>query len=233
MEQNTTNATLTPAEKSLASRIQFDEQVLCVVKDLLGRDVEPYAKYTVDMDGWDGIVTADEETNGRGLTVKIDANYAETDWYLGELDSLRELLPAGYMAFLTEDDCYRSGLTILKTTDPYDILRVRDTYGRDIQHRLYKSEDLISVLKEWQKECRLNIVGADYHNVKLMMKTLPEDLVAFAEKVNHLCWELDQVYDFLNYGNGINESRQAGARAVAEKLAAHLRETRRLYLWWD
>jgi len=225
--------TLTPAEKSLASRIQFDEQVLRMVKSIVGRDIEPYAKYTVDIDGWDGIVTADEETNGRGLTVKIDENYVVTDWHLGELHSLREILPAGYSAFLTEDDCYRSDLTILKTSDPYDILRVRDTYGWDVQHRLYNSEDLTGVLTEWQKECCLNIVGADYHNVKLIMGTLPNDLVAFAEKVNFLCCELDQIYDFIDYGDGTNEGRQAGARAVAEKLAAHLRETRRLYLWWD
>ena len=228
MTQNIADITLTPAETLLASRIQFDPQVLRVVKGMIGRDVEPYAKYSIDSDGWDGIVTADEETSGRGLTVKIDENYAETDWHLGELDSLREILPAGYMAFLTEDNCYRSDLTILKTIDPYDILRVRDTYGWDFQHKLCKSEDLIGVLVEWQKECRLKTVGADYNNVKLIMETLPDNLVAFAEKVNFLCWELDQINGFGCYGEG-----EAENCVLAEKLAAHLRETRRLYLWWD
>ena len=64
---------------------------------------------------------------------------------------------------------------------------------------------------------------------KLVLETLPDDLVGFAERVNFLCWELDEIMNgFGNYGEG-----EAENRALAEKLAAHLRETRRLYLWWD
>ena len=74
----------------------------------------------------------------------------------------------------------------------------------------------------------MDLVGADYKNVKLILETLPDDLLGFAEEVNYLCYGLDQVNDFGYYGDNPEENR-----IIAEKLAASLRETRRLYLWWD
>jgi hypothetical protein len=230
MKHNATDITLTPAEKSLASRIQFDEQVLCVVKGLLGRDIEPYSEFMYK--GLEHIVIkADMETEGKGFKVQIESDYNRTwlmdKWPTTVLYSLREILPIGYQAFLSGPN-YHSDVTVLKTVDPYDILRVVDTHGWDFQDKFYSSEDLIGVIVEWQQEYPLNIIGAGYNNVKMNMEILPGDLVAFAEKVNFLCWELGEINGFGNYGEG-----EAENRALAEKLAAHLRETRRLYLWWD
>jgi hypothetical protein len=225
MEQNTTNVTLTPAEKSLASRIQFDEQVLRLVKSMVGRNVEPYAQFNKDLGV---IVEADWETDGKGFTVWLaDSEY--DNWHLDVIFGLRELLPPQYQAFLTSNSVnHHFDVTILKTADPYEIIRVRSTRGWDFVDKFYTSEDLIGVISEWQRECRLNIIGADSEKIMLIMETLPDDLADFAEKVNFLCWELDQINKLGHYGDGPAEDR-----IVAEKLAAHLQKTRRLYLWWD
>jgi hypothetical protein len=171
---------------------------------------------------------ADEEAEGKGFTVKISDVYDNGSWRVGELQNVREALPAGYLAFQTEDMCYRSGVTILKTTDPYDIIRLHRTQGWDFNDRHCGTEFLIQVIEAWQQMCHLNVIGAGSSDVKIIMETLPADLVAFAEKVNFLCWERDQINNFGSYGQS-----EAENRVVAEKLAAHLRETRRLYLWWD
>ena len=241
MTQNPADITLTPAETLLASRIQFDPQVLCAVKSMVGRDVEPYYQFMykgqkivieADVKMLEFVIKADGKAHWKGFTVKIESDYTRTwpadKWPVGVLDSLREILPAGYQAFLTGSN-HRPDLTILKTTDPYDVLRVQETHGWDFQDTAYTSEDLARVLASWQQECCLNINGAGCNNVKLVLETLPDDLVCFAERVNFLCWELDEIMNgFGNYGEG-----EAENRALAEKLAAHLRETRRLYLWWD
>jgi hypothetical protein len=217
---------LTPMEILLASRIDFDENVLRLVKGALSKDIEPY-ELGLWFDGSEMVIPADEATNGKGFTVKLADAYDDT-WHLDKIYQVRGLLPYGYLAFLTEDFRDRPGLTVLKTSDPYEIIRVQKTQGWDFKNRNYWIEDIIQVLMKWQKQCSMDLVGADRNNVKLILETLPEDLLGFAEEVNFLCYELDQVNDFGDYSDDPEENR-----IVAEKLAASLRETRRLYLWWD
>ena len=200
---------------------------MCLVKGALSKDIEPYETY-IWLDGSENAVGTGEAANGGGgLTVKLAEVYDDT-WHLDEIYKVRGLLPPGYLAFLTEDNNYRPGLTILKTSDSYEIIRVQKTQGWDFDDRNYFVEDIVEVLKKWQVQCRLNVIGADYSNVKLVMETLPDDLIGFAEEVNFLCWELDQINGFGHYGESPEQNR-----IVAEKLAVSLRETRRLYLWWD
>ena len=211
--------TLTPMESLLASRIDFSEDVLRLVKGALGKEIEPYEEY-LGFDGLPGVIGADEETDGKGFTVRLADAYDDT-WHLDEIYRVRGLLPHGYSAFLTEDFNYRPGGTILKTNDPYEIIRVRQTQGWDSNGRNYWIEDIIQVLMEWQEQCCMDLIGADGSNVKLILETLPANLTEFAEKVNHLCPELEQVYG-MDYDD-----------EPVEKLVVILRETRRLYLWWD
>ena len=220
------SALLTPSESLLASRIGFDEDILRLVKGALGKSLEPY-EHLLFQDGTEIKVLADEAIDSKGFTVKLADIYDDT-WHLDEVYKVRGLLPDGYFAFLTEDYNYRPGLTVLKTNGPYEIIRIQQTQGWDFADRNYWIEDIIQILIRWQQRCRMDLIGADYNNVKLILETLPEDLTGFAEEVNFLCWELDQINGFGQYGNDPEENR-----IIAEKLAASLRETRRLYLWWD
>ena len=160
---------LTPMEILLASRIEFDENVLRLVKGALGKDIEPY-ELGLCLDGSEMVISADEATNGKGFTVKLADAYDDT-WHLDKIYKVRGLLPYGYLAFLTEDLTYRPGMTILKTSDPYEIIRVQKTQGWDFKHRHYWIEDIIQVLMEWQKAmfyglgwCRLQKCQADSRN---------------------------------------------------------------------
>ena len=47
------------------------------------------------------------------------------------------------------------------------------------QDTAYTSEDLVRVLASWQQECCLNINGAGCNKVKLVLETLPDNLIVF------------------------------------------------------
>ena len=116
-----------------------------LVKSALNKDVEPYEIF-VGLFGSENAVGADEETDGKGLTVKLADAYDDT-WHLDKLYRVRGLLPPGYSAFVTEDYNYRPGLTVLKTSDPYEIIRVQKTQGWDFDDRNYFWKTLLKFLK--------------------------------------------------------------------------------------
>ena len=231
MKSNGIGMGLTPSETQLAARIGFDEHVLRLVKNALGKEVMPYydtMDYVVPENRSETVIRDDDEVVLiRAITVPLD--YCSDDkWHLDAIYRVRSILPPEYRAFLVNHMFYGLTVSVLKSVDPYEIIRVCETHGWDYEDRYYGSEDLTQVLVEWQRECRLDVFGAGFNNINLILETLPDDLVAFAEKVNFLCWELDQINNFGQYGDDAAENR-----IIAEKLAAHLRETRRLYLWWD
>lgn len=220
--------TLTPEEEQLARRLDFDEEVLRIVKTEVQKPLEPFAEYLgVPPFAWSGADVLD----GKGLSVKLAERYTGT-WeptYLDTIHRLRSFLrPLGYMAFLTEAYNPYPCLAIIKTLDQNEVLRVTGTQGWDLDDKFWTAKELIGKLDEWRTLCDFTIIGADYHNIKLEFITMPDDLLAFAEEVNFLCWELQQVYEIEAYsGDALDKQR------ATEQLAQIISETRRLYMWWD
>ncbi len=224
---------LSPQEEQLARILDFDEDVLRLVKSELQRPVEPFEQYFSTVDGSEVIYSSADIFDGKCFVVKLANEYAGS-WepaYLELIHRMRSLLtPYGYMAFLTEAYNPQPCLTVLKTLDEYEIIRVVKTGGWDFDDKQWQPEELIGKLQEWKGLCNFSVIGADRNNIKLKFITLPHHLVGFAEEVCCLCWEiLDQVYDF----DGMYGEDTVQNRWLAEQLAQEIQRTNRVYLWWD
>jgi hypothetical protein len=194
-------ATLSPYAEELARIIKFDCKVMIVVKEATQEHIHRLIGY--DENGYQIIAP--------GIAVPVPDD--RSDDILAALR--RKLRPRHYMAFIVE---MNAGLKtdmigILKGTDQYEILRVMQTNGDDYD---ISNQDIIDRLKEWEKCCSFDIIGAENDWVELEFKSLPEDLKAFAE----------EVYEFSP------DAVDQGWGSV-EGLIKEIKKTNRLFLWWD
>jgi len=225
---------LTAEEKQLALTLDFDEDVLRLVKSEVQKPLVPFEQWISAIDSNDVVDSSWSSADildGKGFAVKLAQEYRWM-WkpdYLELIHRMRSLLlPYGYMAFLTEAYNPYPCLAVLKTLDQYEIIRVVETRGWDFDDKQWQPDELIAKLQEWQHLCDFNVIGAHSDNIKLEFTTLPHDLIAFAEEIHRLCWELQQVYKIDGYCEDPIENRR-----TAEQLAQIIRETHKVYLWWD
>jgi hypothetical protein len=193
--------TLSPYAEELARTINFDRQVLVMVKEATQQHIHRLIGY--DENGYQIIAP--------GIAVPVPEDKAE-----GIRDSLRrKLLPLKYRVFVVEMNAglKTDTIGILKGTDQYEILRVMQTNGDDYD---ISNQDIIDRLKEWEKCCAFDIIGAENDWVEIEFKTLPKDLKAFAE----------EVYEFSP------DAVDQGWGSV-DGLVKEIQKTSRLFLWWD
>jgi hypothetical protein len=192
--------TLTAQEEYLAGQIGFKKEVLKRIKREVEAPLHRLSGY--DESGYQIMVN--------GVVVSVPRSRSET-----ARSSLKaRLAPSGYLVFVVEmnDRIKRDRLGIIKGTDQFDILGVMQTNGEDddVSH-----EAIIAQLREWEQQNPFDIIGAENDWVELELKTVPKDLMSFAE----------DVYDFCP--DAVDE----GAASVKE-LANQVKATRRLLLWW-
>ncbi len=226
---------LTAEEKQLALNLDFDEDVLRLVKSEMQKPLEPFARLISPVDGSDVILKSMDvslvDLDCKGLPVMLAREYTRV-WepdYLELVHRMRSLLlPHGYMAFLADAYGTMPCLAILKTLDQYEIVRVAETRGRDIDDKQWQPNELIAKLQGWEHLCDFSVIGAGSQDIKLEFRTLPHDIIAFSKEVNQLCWELQQVYGIEGYaGDELNKRR------AVKQLAQIIRDTHKVCLWWD
>lgn len=147
----------------------------------------------------------------KGLVFSSTAEHSENI-----VTRLREdLYQKGYLI-------YRSGMnfgympdkvTILKTTDKYDLLRFEATNG--INYDLYP-EDIIIQLMEWDILYGLKFTAVGFDFIEADIKRLPKDISAFCTDLYAFC------PDIVEQGTG-----------TIEALKAEVVKTSKLFLWWD
>lgn len=198
------SVTLSSTEEALAEKIGFDKQVFTIVKKETGKELKQLKGYDIE---------TDEEIEVNGISSKVSQEDALLIVYV-----LRPTLsPMGYLAFLSERNFGIGGqndeLGILKTTDEYEILRVKHTngYNYDID-----SQEIITKLKEWDNRYQLEIIGADFDWFEAEFLTTPDNMIAFAEEVYEFC------PDVVEQGTG-----------TVEKLAEEMKREQTIYCWWD
>jgi len=150
------------------------------------------------------------EVEALGVTVKVSADGAEKT-AMKLRPQLREIGFISYMTDVMGDD--KDRITVVKGTDPYEILRIKNTDGINYGHT---NAQVIAKLKEWEKRYPFTILGASMDWVQLELAGVPPDCDDFAKEVYHFC------PDIVDQGTG----------SVGE-LAQEIRKSRRLFLWWD
>jgi hypothetical protein len=178
----------------------LDKEVIAIIRK---ETSEPFER----------LMGSDEEFNeskAQGVVVKAGSEGAEKM----ALKLRPELMKKGYISYITDvmgDDS--SKMTIMKGTDPYDILVLKKTNGINYEH---SNADVIAKLKEWEKRCPFVILGASMDWVQLELAEVPPDCDDFAKEVYRFC------PDIVDQGTG-----------SVEELSKEIKKSRRLFLWWD
>lgn len=195
--------TLSSHEEEIARRIGFDREIFLLIKDET-QDCCIHRLTGYDADGYQIMVD--------GVTASVPQDKDEQI-----LIQLRTRLhKKGYMAFIIETNAgiKLSKIGVLKGSDQYDILRVMQTNGEDDD---IANEDIIAELKEWEKCCPFDILGAENGWVELEFKKLPDNIKSFVENLEDFC--PDAVDD--------------GGASAEDELAKEIQKTKRLFLWWE
>jgi hypothetical protein len=200
----------TETENQLLSTLHFDPTVLHDVRASVNTEMFRYETsdpgYVLTSDGEQktGIVERD------GISFKVETEVPE-NIIMHFKDELRE---NGYLIFVSEMGFESpSTISIIKSNDPFDILRLEQTDGINYD---IENKDVIEKLLSWDKKYGIEIIGADYDWVELVLKKTPENPVDFGQEVYAFCPDaVDQ---------GVGE---------LSELVSTIRETRTLYLWWD
>ncbi len=163
-----TSVTLSPYAEELARTINFDRQVLLIVKEETHERIQRMVGY--DEDGYQIVAP--------GIAVSVPDDRSDSI-----LAALRhKLTPINYMAFVVEMNSGRKidKIGILKGTDQYEILRIMHTDGDEYD---ISNHDVIDRLKDWEKISSFDIIGADSDWVEIEFRKLPKDLKSFAKEV--------------------------------------------------
>ena len=154
-------------------------------------------------------------TNWEGEMAGVQAPVPE-----GQIETIRESLgaelePLGFLVFQSEMgfDMGPDKVGAVRGTEQYDILREVQTDGANYD---ILTDDIIEKLKEWEKQCEFEIVGAGGDWLEARFVKMPRDLDTFVAEVYEFC------PDVVDQGTGT-----VGA------LAVEMAMENRLYLWWD
>jgi hypothetical protein len=130
---------------------------------------------------------------------------------------LQAELPAGQYALRAELRFGLKGqpddLVVVPARDQWEVLDLRETDGVNLN---LSHQDVVKQLRAWDKELGLKLIGAGLDWAEFDMERLPSDLPGFCQKLYKFC------PDIVDQGVG-----------DVSKLEQELRQTKRLYLWWD
>jgi hypothetical protein len=102
---------------------------------------------------------------------------------------------------------------VLKSNDQFDILKYKATNG--INYGI-ETDSVISKLREWHRQFKFDITGADFDWVEATFIDKPSSYKTFAE----------EVYKFSP------DVVEQGTSSI-DALAKEMEKTNTLYLWWD
>jgi hypothetical protein len=165
---------LTPAEKRLATALDFDEGICELVKDHCGG---PLARMTV-------FANKSEAKEVDAVTLAVSRKQVVP--IICKLQP--HLLPHGYRAFWT--DMYEKGskrsevVAVLKTGDASEIIRLQRTSGGNYG---VSTDAILEKLDNWRGQCELDVIGAGSAWVAIQFTTLPREICAFAEEIYDFC----------------------------------------------
>lgn len=135
------------------------------------------------------------------------------------VDRLRPYLSDGLLTFvgctnsLSSPPANGTEIVVASGNDQFDILRIAQSnaYNYDME-----TEDLIRKLRDYDAAYGIDVFHAETDTIEFRLRTMPQDLAAFAEDVYQFC------PDIVDQGVG-----------SVEALQEQINQTRSVFLWWD
>lgn len=172
---------LSSQELALVQKLEFDEKLIADLKQEL--DVSFFQYESSDP----GYSYEDGELERTGVIPVLGISFEyEEEHVPALLEQKRGIFHAkGYLIFESESTSlgYPSTVTILKSVDQFDILRIEKPDG--INYDILP-EDVFQRLEAWDQKYGIEIYGADYSWVNLRIKS-PIDIEQLALEIFEFC----------------------------------------------
>jgi len=110
--------------------------------------------------------------------------------------------------------------------DPYEAMKEAETCGASYD---LETEDIIARFRAWERTTSLDIIDVGSSFVTVLLRSLPEDIEAFAEEAYEFCPDLA---DDLEELDDVVDDDDVQALAL-DGIARLIREERVLRFWWD
>ena len=201
---------LSESEKSILDTINFDSEVLKLVKAYSDSSISILTtSFNFYIDSLKQVKTIVKKHNG--FSFKADQDKAKEIVY----DLKDRLKNKGYLIYISDVNFGYSSdeVSILKSNDQFDILRVEETDGINYG---FENKDVITKLQEWNKIYPFQIISAGLDWVEAIFIKKPDNMRKFAKELYDFC------PDIVEPGVG-----------SVNKLEKEMERSGMLYLWWD
>lgn len=199
-------------ERKLCDSLQIDTSIIQEIRKTNHYSIEPF-HYSLSTMSQNGHETEVDPIHLKGLV-------------LGELNAKSD-----HLILNLKDSFYRKGYTIfllannfnineqldkigvLKTTDKYLILKQIETDGINYD---INNDSLLTIIKKFDIKYDIELIGASGDYCEFIIHNEPHDWMALANEVYKVC------PDVVDQGAG-----------TIKALADEMKQTKRLYFWWD
>lgn len=164
---------LTPKEKELVNKLNFDTELMNVLKNETANEL--IQLHSVDQETGEII---------DGLYPGIRSKIIKDDNYKIVKKFKKQFKEKGYLIFAFTDEDDSSYIGVIKGTDELDILRYRRTDG--INYDL-DSKKVVEKLAQWKSKNDFEVLGCGRDWLQFEFKTLPADLDKFSKDVYEFC----------------------------------------------
>jgi len=181
---------LTVADLELCEKLGFPQEIGEVLKNETGRKLFQ-------------LKLLDFETGREDLVEGLRCRCSNDKAEIQELDRVRSLLPAGYIAY----HCLPGGLTAIgvikedPAADTFDWVRRNGTAGPNYGHG---PEEVLEKLQSWHDLYGLEVLGAGLDWVQVRLLSLPPDFPGFCREVYEFCPDIIEQ----GFGNEVKDPNE-------------------------
>jgi hypothetical protein len=164
---------LTPKERELVAKLNFDLELMIVLKNETATELIQ-------------LPNVDQETGeiGNGLFEGIHSKIIIDDNYTVVKKLKDQFKQKGYLIFVFNDNYDHYSIAVIKGSDELDIIRYRRTDG--INYDL-ENKNVIEKLIKWKSKNDFNILGCGRDWLQFEFKNLPTDLNKFSKEAYEFC----------------------------------------------
>lgn len=223
------------SELELISHLNFDLSLLSFVKELVESEFKKFTLKNFLENQTEGISFLASEKDSYDLLKKI-RNIFEGKGYIAFISEKKysfekDKLEKEFNLFFDKSETINV-ITIIKTDDPYNILKIMSTSAPNFD---LDNQEIIDKIKSWENISEFFISGASYDWVSIIFEKLPDNIEKFADEVYEFCPDtLDQGFHAeLPKDFSEEDFEDLFESQTTKDLANSIKKYKYLFLWWD